>query len=119
MTDRPLKLWIRIEAEGARLGPGKIRLLELIGESGSISAAGRRMKMSYRRAWSLVADLNATLPEPVVIAQPGGRHGGGAALTAYAEALVRRYRDVEAAAMDCAEAGVAPLLGSGDPKPPR
>ena len=43
---------------GARIGPGKVALLEEIARSGSISAAGRALKMSYRRAWELVEDLN-------------------------------------------------------------
>ena len=60
-----------------RLGPGKIRLLELIGERGSISAAGRGMGMSYRRAWLLVDDLNRCFKEPVVLTQLGGSGGGG------------------------------------------
>ena len=71
--------------------------------------------MSYRRAWSLIAELNATLPEPVVTAQPGGRHGGGAALTPYATALVAAYREMEAAATERAAQGVAPLLEGGGP----
>src|SRR5919108_2663065 len=76
------RLWIRIDLPGGRrVGPGKIRLLELIDETGSISAAGRAMAMSYRRAWLLVESLNTSFRERVVDAQPGGRHGGGARLT--------------------------------------
>ena len=76
------RLSIRIDLPGGRrVGPGKIRLLELIDETGSISAAGRAMAMSYRRAWLLVESLNTGFREPVVDAQPGGRHGGGARLT--------------------------------------
>ena len=56
------RLSIRIDlATGGRIGPGKVALLEAIGETGSISAAGRAMKMSYRRAWQLVVDLNGNL----------------------------------------------------------
>jgi molybdate transport system regulatory protein len=77
------------------LGPGKIRLLELIGETGSISAAGRAMKMSYRRAWMLVDELNRMFREPLVEARPGGVHGGGAHLTDAGTDVVRRYRAIE------------------------
>ncbi|HWB48648.1 MAG TPA: LysR family transcriptional regulator, partial [Stellaceae bacterium] len=53
------RLTLRIDFDGDRqIGPGKIRLLELIESTGSISAAGRQMGMSYRRAWLLVDDLN-------------------------------------------------------------
>ena len=76
------RLSIRIDLDGGfRIGPGKIRLLELIEATGSISAAGRAMAMSYRRAWLLVESLNTSFREPVVAAQSGGRHGGGAQLT--------------------------------------
>jgi molybdate transport system regulatory protein len=78
------------------LGPGKIRLLELIGETGSISAAGRAMKMSYRRAWMLVDELNRMFRDPLVEARPGGAHGGGATLTDNGTDVVHRYREIEA-----------------------
>jgi molybdate transport system regulatory protein len=90
------RLSIRIDFPGGRrVGPGKIRLLELIDETGSISAAGRAMAMSYRRAWLLVESLNTGFREPVVDAQSGGRQGGGARLTAFGRDLVRRYRALE------------------------
>ena len=83
---------------GRRIGPGKIQLLEKIAATGSISAAGRKLAMSYRRAWQLVDEMNATFAEPVVVRQVGGRNGGGAALTASGTALVSRYRAIEAQA---------------------
>jgi molybdate transport system regulatory protein len=77
------------------LGPGKIRLLECIDEQGSISAAGRAMKMSYRRAWVLVDELNHSFAEPLVHTQLGGQAGGGATLTRLGKDVVRRYRAIE------------------------
>jgi molybdate transport system regulatory protein len=92
------RLSIRIDlAGGARIGPGKVALLEEIGRSGSISAAGRAMKMSYRRAWQLVEDLNRTLG-PVVVTAAGGAGGGGARLTEAGTTLVQQYRAMEEAA---------------------
>lgn len=76
---------------GAEIGPGKIELLSLIGQTGSISEAARRMDMSYRRAWLLIDHMNRLLPQPVVTAQTGGRKGGGAALTECGRELVRLY----------------------------
>jgi molybdate transport system regulatory protein len=68
---------IRIDLEtGARIGPGKIALLEAISKTGSISAAARSMNMSYRRAWLLVDELNKLLSEPAVTAESGGAGGG-------------------------------------------
>ncbi len=80
-----------------RLGRGKMELLEHIRETGSISAAGRAMDMSYRRAWLLVSELNRMFNEPVVESQRGGQKGGGAALTPFGEELVERFRNMERA----------------------
>src|ERR1700730_6297389 len=63
------------------IGPGKAALLELIGETGSIAAAGRRMGMSYRRAWVLAKTMNACFREPLIEAAKGGIGGGGGRLT--------------------------------------
>lgn len=61
---------LRLDVAGRpTLGPGKTRLLELIGETGSISVAGRAMGMGYRRAWTLVDSLNASFA-PLVAAHP-------------------------------------------------
>jgi molybdate transport system regulatory protein len=91
------RLSIRLDlGKGVRIGPGKITLLEEIGRSGSISAAGRALKMSYRRAWELVEDLNRGLAGPVVETAAGGAGGGGTRLTAAGEALVSQYRAIEA-----------------------
>ena len=60
-------LSIRIDFDGeGRLGPGKVALLERIASEGSISAAGRSMNMSYKRAWELVAEINQSFTEPLV-----------------------------------------------------
>ena len=93
------RLTLRIDFDGERqIGPGKIKLLELIEATGSISAAGRQMGMSYRRAWLLVDALNHCFREPLVAAQVGGVKGGGASLTAFGRAVVEHYRAIETAA---------------------
>ena len=78
--------------DGTFLGPGKADLLELIGETGSIAAAGRRMKMSYKRAWSLVETLNAMFAAPLVERTRGGEQGGGASLTPLGRDVLAQYR---------------------------
>ena len=91
-----LRLTLRLDVAGRpTLGPGKARLLELIGETGSISAAGRAMGMSYRRAWTLVDSLNASFAAPLVAARPGGAGGGGATLLPPGAEVVRLYRALE------------------------
>src|SRR5207248_9010387 len=77
------------------IGPGKAALLQAIGDTGSIAAAGRRMGMSYRRAWVLVKTMNACFREPLVEAAKGGIGGGGARLTATGERVLALYRAVE------------------------
>jgi molybdate transport system regulatory protein len=89
--------------EGAAVGPGKIDLLEAIAETGSIRAAGNRFKMSYRRAWELVAELNGMFSAPLVIAESGGRGGGGAVLTPLGRKVVARFRAMEAATWSAIE----------------
>jgi len=95
--------------EEARLGPGKMDLLEQVALSGSISAAGRALGMSYRRAWLLIDAVNTMFEEPVVKAAAGGAHGGGAALTPFGERVLGAYREVEANALQAAETAFAGL----------
>jgi molybdate transport system regulatory protein len=102
------RLSIRLDlASGARIGPGKVAVLEEIGRSGSISAAGRVLRMSYRRTWELVEDLNRSLGTPVVETAAGGSGGGGAVLTQAGKAVIERYRAIE---MDTALAARKHLL---------
>jgi molybdate transport system regulatory protein len=80
---------------GVRLGPGKIRLLEYIAETGSISAAARQMEMSYRRAWLLIDELNGMFGQPVVETAAGGSGGGGAKITDFGKRAIVVFRDLE------------------------
>lgn len=112
------RLSIRIDLDqDGRLGPGKVLLLERIAECGSISAAGRSMKMSYRRAWDLVADINAAFSRPLVSARMGGRQGGGARLTELGQELVRRYRAIERDAAAAAEPHLRALQDAASAHP--
>jgi molybdate transport system regulatory protein len=77
------------------VGVGKIELLENILRTGSLSEAARQMRMSYRRAWLLLTDMNHSFEQPVALTATGGRGGGGVALTAFGERLVAAYRSVE------------------------
>jgi molybdate transport system regulatory protein len=102
------RLRIRLDlASGAKIGPGKVAVLEEIGRSGSISAAGRALRMSYRRTWELVEDLNRSVGTPVVATAAGGSGGGGAVLTQAGKAIIERYRAIE---MDTALAARKHLL---------
>lgn len=77
------------------MGPGRADLLEAIERTGSISAAAREMKMSYRRAWVLVESTNAAFVAPLVAAAAGGKGGGGAEVTDFGRDILQRYRMME------------------------
>lgn len=119
MTNEPPKadtrsprLRIRVVfGESEMIGPGKAELLERIARCGSIAAAGREMGMSYKRAWELVATLNAMFREPLVESTRGGQRGGGAALTAPGREILDLYRRLEAQA---AHAGAVELRALRD-----
>ena len=95
--------------EDIAIGPGKIALLEAIAETGSISGAGRQLGMSYRRAWLLIDEMNRALSSPAVNTAAGGSHGGGSALTAVGEQVVKHYRAVESTARVAAATDLAAL----------
>ena len=97
------RLTLRVDfSSRCSVGPGKIRLLEEVGRTGSISQAGRNLRMSYRRAWLLIDDLNNSFRHPVVSAKSGGLQGGGAVLTKFGAGLVKNYRRIETAASNAA-----------------
>jgi len=115
-----IKLRLRIDlTPTSAVGPGKIELLEHIDATGSISAAGRAMGMSYRRAWLLVDELNRLFKEPVATAAHGGRSGGGARLTGFGRELVRRFRVMEKAAHGAAAKDLAALQAALHSRAPR
>jgi len=102
-----LKLKIQLYCgDEIAMGPGKADLLEAIRSEGSISAAGRAMGMSYRRAWLLVDAMNRCWGQPLVETSPGRAHGGGASVSAFGEGVLSRYRALQASidkAADCAD----------------
>lgn len=103
------RLRLRILFDSAMLGPGKAELLEHIRETGSIAAAGRRMDMSYKRAWSLVEEMNAAFQEPLVASTRGGPGGGGAQLTDAGARVLALYQQVLESAQTAAADGIAAL----------
>lgn len=99
------------------LGPGKIALMECIAKHGSISAAGKEMGMSYRRAWLLVDEINQIFRDPLVDKQMGGSGGGGARLTELGRDVVGRYRTIEGAAARAVAADLRALKASLPARP--
>lgn len=109
-------LYLRIVFDGGiRFGPGKADLLEGIDALGSIAGAGRRMRMSYKRAWELVGELNHCFDEPLVDASKGGRGGGGASLTPLGRRLLKSYRAMEAASQKAIRVELAQMRRHAKP----
>jgi molybdate transport system regulatory protein len=114
---RPEGLRLRLVFEdGAMIGPGKADLLEAIGRTGSITAAGRALGMSYKRAWSLVETLNETFGAPLVARSRGGARHGGATLTPLGAEALALFRALETRA---AEAGAGEIAALNRLRAPR
>lgn len=94
------------------IGPGKVALLEAIGQTGSITSSAKKLGMSYRRAWLLVDETNRCLVRPAVQTAAGGQRGGGTSLTPVGVELVRRYRDLEHQTEMAVTRKLKPLLRS-------
>lgn len=110
MVKPEVQFRMRIYRDGTiAIGPGRITLLEAIDQTGSISAAARLLKMSYRRAWLLVNDTNNSLKQPAVTSSEGGASGGGSQLTATGRLIIERYRNIEAVAAQAAQADIETL----------
>ncbi len=77
------------------VGPGKVDLLEAVVDAGSITAAARKLGMSYRRAWLLIDEMNHCLKSPAVETATGGQRGGGAVVTTVGREVIQLYREIE------------------------
>lgn len=104
-----LRFQLRVDAD-TRIGPGKIALLEAVARAGSISAAGRELEMTYRRAWELIDHMNKAFGQPLVVGHTGS--AGGASLTELGADIVRRYRLIEQLAKEAAAPHLAALDAS-------
>jgi molybdate transport system regulatory protein len=114
------RLRIRVPfGSGFAIGSGKADILEAVAETGSISAAARRMNMSYRRAWLLIDTMNRCFREPVVAAAKGGKGGGGAQITDFGRTVLKEFRAVESGAVKAVAAAMprfAKLLRRAPPR---
>jgi molybdate transport system regulatory protein len=92
----PPRLRVRLVlGRSIAIGPGKADLLAAIAETGSISAAGRSMAMSYKKAWYLIDTMNRCFRKPLVVASKGGSSRGGAQLTSMGQKVLELYRSIE------------------------
>ena len=91
------------------IGRERIKLLEAVGQHGSITKAAMVMGISYKSAWDAIDAMNNLLPRPAVTAQSGGRRGGGAVITEDGHALIAAFHLLESRFARAAE-----LLSDGD-----
>jgi molybdate transport system regulatory protein len=110
-----LILSVELDSE-ARIGAGDIRLLELVEKTGSISAAARAHGITFRRAWTVLDELNRAFKTSVIATRSGGLDGGGARLTDFGREVAARYRAIEAIAAHGTERDLATLEAAVSPK---
>jgi molybdate transport system regulatory protein len=77
------------------LGKGRIELLEGIMQTGSITKAARRMRMSYKAAWDALNEINNLFDKPIITSTSGGKKGGGTQLTKYGLDLIKIFKKIE------------------------
>lgn len=85
------------------IGPGKMELLRAVAQHGSISSAARALGMGYKRAWSLLDELQRSIPVAIIETAAGGSKGGGATVTPQGQALLDHYDELEHALRHAAE----------------
>lgn len=86
-------LWIAYEGERC-FGPGPMQLLQEIDKTGSINNAAKEMGMSYKKAWTIISDLNKHFNEPLVVTKSGGEGGGGSVITDTAKSIMKYHEDL-------------------------
>lgn len=84
------RFWLTKEGQSF-LGIGRIELLERIDQTGSINAAAKEMKMSYKAAWERINGMNSLASQPLIERVTGGKGGGGTKLTPYARELIATF----------------------------
>lgn len=85
------RFWLTKEGDNF-LGAGRIELLEHINQTGSIHAAAKAMKMSYKAAWERINGMNALADQPLIERTTGGKGGGGTKLTPHARELIDTFK---------------------------
>lgn len=93
------KIWIESE-EGVLISEGRVQLLKLIEETGSLNKAAKAMNISYQKAWKLVDESNKAAPNPLIATQIGGSKGGGTVLTPYGKSLIASFENINRACWD-------------------
>ena len=86
------KIWIGDASDDVVFGMGRVKILEAIEQYGSINAAAKELKMSYRAVWGRIKATEDRLEKQLVVRTTGGTSGGGSALTACAKDLIKAFK---------------------------
>jgi molybdenum ABC transporter molybdate-binding protein len=114
-NDWTVGVHVRIEHAGqAVLGEGRAELLSAIDRERSITKAAKAMGMSYRRAWTMIQEINAAAGETLVVAAVGGKRGGGARLTDQGRLRVAVYEQVRQSLIETAAGALRQTIGQND-----
>ena len=89
------KIWIEDETGRVIFGQGRLKILEAVIRHGSIHAAAKELKMSYRAVWGKIKDTEERLGRPLLVRQVGGASGGGSELTPFAQELIDRFSELQ------------------------
>lgn len=89
------RIWLEFGENEFFISDGKINLLELISETGSISKAAKELAMSYKAAWDIVKEFNTYFGKEIVLREKGGKGGGGASLSESGKKLIEDYRKLK------------------------
>jgi molybdate transport system regulatory protein len=93
------KIWIETD-DGILISEGRVKLLKLIEETGSLNRAAKAMDLSYQKAWKLVDASNKAAQSPLIETQVGGSKGGGTVLTPYGKSLIASFESINTACWD-------------------
>jgi molybdate transport system regulatory protein len=103
------KVWLEDSQGRIIFGLGRMRILSAIDKFGSLNAASKALKMSYRAVWGKIKVTEDALGKPLLVKSQGGSSGGGSTLTPYAHTLMERFlafsRIVDTQADDLFESG--------------
>ena len=87
------RIWVEVD-EHVFLGEGRVQLLKAIEETGSLSKAAKRLKISYKKAWNLIDSVNKSANQPAIVSSVGGKNGGGMQLTPYGKKLIAAFDEI-------------------------
>src|SRR6478752_1718746 len=106
---------VRIERDGSViLSERAAELLAEIGRHRSITKAAKAAGMSYRKAWTVVREINEAAGQTLVQAAVGGIKGGGAKLTERGKFAREVYDDVRRTMHEAAAGALQRSIGSAD-----